>query len=88
MFGYEDEAQNDQALIDAAKTGKLKEKKTGLIWSKHGMIWFMERGSKEKQYVGALRLKKKTLTPDIYKRLLSGQRIIMKFNAEKKGGRR
>lgn len=84
MWGYEDEAENDQALIDAAKTQKTIEKKIGLIWSKHDMIWFMENGSKEKRYVGALRLKKKTLTPETYKRLLSGERIIMQYDAEDK----
>ena len=84
MWGYEDEAEKDQALVDAAKTSKTNEKKTGVIWSRHGMIWFLEQGEIDKRYVGALRVKKKTLTPETYKRLLRGERIIMEYNAEKK----
>lgn len=82
MWGYRDEAENDQVLVDTAKTQKPKEKKIGLVWSKHGLIWFMESGTKQKRYVGALRTKKKTLPPNIFKRLSRGARIIMEYDAE------
>lgn len=82
MWGYEDEAQKDQKLVDEGEMPAPKEKKIGLVWSTHGLIWFMESGIHEKRYVGALRLKKKTLSPDVFKRLSKGARIIMEYNAE------
>jgi hypothetical protein len=80
MWGHIDGAQIEQALVDAAKTPVKSGNRVGLFWSKHGMIWVLEKGAKEKRYVGALRLKKKTLSPDIYKRLARGLRVIMQFN--------
>lgn len=84
MWGHIDGAQKDQALVDEGEMPKPKEKKTGVIWSRHGMIWFLEQGAIDKQYVGALRTKRKTVTPDIYKRLMRGDRIIMQYDAEDK----
>ena len=84
MFGFEDEASKDQELVDRGEMPKPKEKKIGLIWSTNGLIWFLERGSKEKRYVGALRVKKKNMTSETYKRLLRGDRIIMQYDAEDK----
>ena len=81
MWGYKDDAERDQELVDKGGMLKPEEKKIGLVWSKHGLIWFMETGTKEKRYLGALRLKKKTLSPETYKRLLRGARIMMKYDA-------